>query len=751
MKTILFTLLLAGFGLWAQTPPPAPGTPPPAQGTPGATREPLSGGVTRGPATARTNAPAASPATAPAAPPALGQAPRPAIPAPATPGPVGPAVPGSTRGPTVTGGPTPGGTNAAEDEIGPGMIDFRKADMPQVLQVYAELVNRTVLRPSSLPLPQIDLTTQTKLTRKEAIQALDAVLGMNGVAMVNVGDKFVKAVATANAGGSGQATFKGGGELLPELGQYVTYVMQVTNVTPEDLVQALQPFASAGANGILPIGKSQTLVLRDFSENVKRMVEMVKKIDVAIPTDFVSDVIPMKYAIASEIAGVLNSLSAGGGGGGGGVGGVGTGAMVGRGGRGGRGGMGGMGGMGNRSGMGMGMGMGMGGMGAGYSTGVGGYTSMGAATPVGAGAPGSFTDRLRNIINRSGATGQQAEIQVLGQTKIIADERTNSLLIYASKEDMEKIKVLISQLDTFLPQVLIESVIISVDLNNSRNLGVSYQEAKGHGIGNYFNGLGGINNGNMLNQSSFLSGSATNAAGSLPGGFSYLAHLGQDLDVSVTAAASDSRAKILQRPRIQTSHGVEATIFVGESRPYPTGSYYGGGAYGGYSSIQQMQIGVTLDVTPLINSEGLVVMQIAQQIDSVSGTVNIANIGDVPITSSKSASATVAVRDHETIILGGLIETSKNDSHSGVPVLMDIPLLGALFRSSTKTDDRTELIVLIRPTVLPTPEVAALAARAEKNKMPGVRAAENEIQTEENKRIQKLEKEFKGKELLETQ
>jgi len=290
-----------------------------------------------------------------------------------------------------------------------------------------------------------------------------------------------------------------------------------------------------------------------------------------------------------------------------------------------------------------------------------------------------------------------------------------------------------------------------VELNTSKNLGVSYQEAKGHGIGNYFNGIGGINNGNILNQSSFLSGTATNAAGALPGGFSYLAHLGQDLDVTVTAAASDSRAKILQRPRIQTSHGIEATIFVGESRPYPTGSYYGGGAYGGYSSIQQMQIGVTLDVTPLINSEGLVVMQIAQQIDSVSGTVNIANIGDVPITSSKSASATVAVRDHETIILGGLIETSKNDSYSGVPVLMDIPLLGSLFRSSTKTEDRTELIVLIRPTVLPTPEAAAMAARAEKSKMPGVRETEHEIQTEDNKQIQRLEKKFRGKELLETQ
>ena len=107
----------------------------------------------------------------------------------------------------------------------------------------------------------------------------------------------------------------------------------------------------------------------------------------------------------------------------------------------------------------------------------------------------------------------------------------------------------------------------------------------------------------------------------------------------------------------------------------------------------------------------------------------------------------MAVRDHETIILGGLIETDKTDSYSGVPVLMDIPLLGSLFKSTTKTEDHTELIVLIRPTVLPTPEVAFLATKAEKNKMPGVRATENEIQIEENKRIKKLDKEFEGREI----
>ena len=182
-----------------------------------------------------------------------------------------------------------------------------------------------------------------------------------------------------------------------------------------------------------------------------------------------------------------------------------------------------------------------------------------------------------------------------------------------------------------------------------------------------------------------------------------------------------------------------ATLFVGSTQPYPTASYYGGGGYGGNTSIQQMQIGVTIEVTPLINPDGLVVMEIHTKIDDVTGSVNIANVGDVPITSSKEASSKVSVRDHDTIILGGMIYTKKARTANGVPLLMDIPLLGYLFRSSSSDDKREELIVLIRPTVLPTPEIAALAAVAEKNKMPGVRVFEREAQADETRRLKQTE------------
>jgi general secretion pathway protein D len=618
-----------------------------------------------------------------------------------------------------------------EEMIAPGMIDFRAVDVNQVLQLYAEWVNRTVLRPATLPAPTITLKSQTPLTRREAVQALDAVLALNGISMINVGDKFVKAVPQPQANQEGGPFSKLTSKELPDMGQYITHIVQLKYLKPSEVVPVLQPFAKL-PNSILPVETSQILVLRDDAENVKRMLEMIERIDVVVPAEYTNEVIMIKYALASDIASALNSLSSGGGGTT-----VGTGSRTGA--TGARSSFG-----GGRSG-GYGGGYGGSGYGGGFGSSYGqsgfGTTGYGATpqagiSPIGGtaagGAPGSsFTQRLQNIINKAGGTG--AEIQVLGQTKIIADERTNALLVYASREDMKTIKDIVAKLDVVLAQVLIEAVIVEVALDNSRQVGVSYLEQQPHPLNTYFQGRGAIiNKPQPLTSSSF--DVITNSAGGLASGFNYLAKFGGDLNVTLQAVAAGSKAKVLQRPRIQTSHAVPASLFVGESRPYPTGSYYGGGAYGGYSSIQQLQIGVSLDVTPLINPDGLVVMDIHQKIDSVTGSVNIANVGDVPVTSEKEAQAKVAVKDKDTVILGGLIETDKSDSNSGVPFLKDLPLLGVLFRSSSTDETRSELIVLIRPTVLPTPEVAALAATADRRNMPNIRETEQEIQYEEEQR-----------------
>ncbi len=138
-------------------------------------------------------------------------------------------------------------------------------------------------------------------------------LALNGIAMVNVGEKFVKAVPEAAGNTAGAPFDTNSAANLPELGQYVTHVVQLKYAKPSELVPILQPFSKI-PNAILPIEGTQMLVLRDYAENVKRMLELVDQIDVAIPSEFVSEVIPIKYAKASDIASALNSLSTGGGG-----------------------------------------------------------------------------------------------------------------------------------------------------------------------------------------------------------------------------------------------------------------------------------------------------------------------------------------------------------------------------------------------------------------------------------------------------
>ena len=612
----------------------------------------------------------------------------------------------ATAAPSAT--PSSNAAEKPESELfPPGLIKFQDADLVQVLDVYQELTGRTVLRPTSLPTAKVTIRSQTPLTRKEAIQALDSILSMNQITMVPQGEKFVKAVPFSQAPTEGAAFSKLRGEDLPEAGVYTTHVVQVKNAVITDIAQALQPFSKM-PQSILAIPSSSIIILRDYAENVKRMLEVLEKIDVVPVSDFDSVVIPIKYALAGDIATVLGSLTAGGGGG---VTSVGTRPQTERRGLtspgiglGGAGGAGGAGGYGNQSG---------------YNQNAGGATGLGGQT----GSRSGFQDRLRNIVNKAASAG---DITVLGQTKIISDERTNSLLIYASKADIATIRDIISKLDVVLAQVLIEAIIMEVKLGDDLRYGVSYLQRSPSQGGNYYSGIGAIRNNSFLNPGSF--GAATNLAGALPGGFSYFGRFGSDFEATATAIATDNRIHVLSRPRIQTSHAVTARIFVGESRPYITGTYGGGGGIGGYgqsSQYSQLRIGIDLNVTPLINVDGLVVMDIEQQINSVGGNVKIDN-NDVPITVERTASAKVSVKDGDTIILGGFISNDRTKSSSGVPILKDIPILGGLFRTTSDNKNRQELIVLIRPTVLPTPGDAAMAAMVERSKMPGISQIERE-------------------------
>lgn len=685
MKTTLLALLLAftGLELWAQTPPGLPAT-----------------NQLRRPPRFATNGPVTPPRYTPAA---------------TTPSATHPAVAAFNTQP--------------EETIPAGTINFQGVDVDQVLDIYAKLVGRTLLR-AGLPKAQIVLKTETPLTKTEAIEALQAVLALNGISVVNVGDKFVKVGPVDQANTFGAEFSDTSVTNLPDLGSYVTRIVQLKYVKPTEMMPIIQPFAKL-ANSILPIDSNGILVLRDNAENVKRMMEMIEKIDVSVPAEYTSEVIPIRYAEASDIASALNSL--GGGGSTVSFGGSSSSSPI-NGLRGGSTGVSGFGG--SSSGFG------------GSSSGFGGSTPNGMARPFGTttgvgganGTPTSgstFQSRLQNIINRaSGASGSGGksddQIQVFGQAKIIADERSNSLLVFASRQDIERIRQVVNQLDVLLAQVLIESIIMDVGIGHTLSAGVSAVQRPQQFNNSSVAGGGAALNGGGSSFLNTISSLATNGSvlnsinlptNALSGGLTYFGSIGDTWDIAVQAAESDNNANIIQRPRIQTSQAKPAQFFVGQTVPYVNNTYnnaYSGG-YGG-SSYSQLSVGVELDVTPFINPDGLVVMDIQQEIDEISGYTQI-DQNNVPNTIKRTLSSEIAVRNRDTVILGGFVRSDKSHVTSGVPILKDVPLLGWLFRKTDSSKDRTELIVLMRPTVLKTPEIAAAQTIKEAQRLPGVSAA----------------------------
>ena len=170
-------------------------------------------------------------------------------------------------------------------------------------------------------------------------------------------------------------------------------------------------------------------------------------------------------------------------------------------------------------------------------------------------------------------------------------------------------------------------------------------------------------------------------------------------------AASDRNARILQAPVIMTTDNTEAKIIVGEERPIVTSTTTSSDTDNQTSHYEYKDVGVEVAVTPHINPERFVVMDIKQTANNVQGTQKIDD-NDVPIITKREMEAQVAVKSRSTIALGGLIQTDHSKSRSKVPILGDIPLLGALFRSESRDSYRTELLVLITPYVLMTPEEA---------------------------------------------
>ena len=629
------------------------------------------------------------------------------------------------------------GTAGTEGADSTDVITFKNMPLEQFLDEYSTISKRTVLRAANLPTAtQINFKPASKLTEEERLQMYDTILALNGITMIPTGDKAVLAVPTAQAMQEGAAFANKKVEDYAEASQFVTHVIKVEHVPVQEAAETLKQFAK-NQNGIVALESTKTLILRDYAINVKRMLEVLKKIDVEVEQEYVFEVFPIKFGKVEELYQTLSSVISGGGGGA-------VPASTGR-----R-----NGGLGSGLGGGLGNSLGSGLNRSGFGNSLGSSRSSGqyygqsegsepllpqqVATPRPAGTSGgagTFQGRLNNA-NRAGGAQQNPAQPLAGEASITPDPRSNSLIIYASRKDMAQLRKIIEKVDTLLAQVLIEGVIMEVGLSSGLSYGVSARQ-KYKQFNDTVGGGGTMDNLNGFN-------SLTNIFPTIPtgGGLNYLLRFNQDIDVIVKALASDGNVNILQRPRIITSHATPANFFAGQTVPFVQGGYNNGVGLVGTSTFYDRQnVGVGLNVLSYITSDGLVVMEVEQTIEEIApNNGGIETAQNAPVTNKRQATSTISVQTGQSVLLGGYIRASKGNTKSGVPLLKDIPLLGALFRSTTVDKSRTELMILMRPTVLPNPQSAAELTKQYQQDSPQIRMLEADFRKERDKLNRAAEK-----------
>ena len=310
------------------------------------------------------------------------------------------------------------------------------------------------------------------------------------------------------------------------------------------------------------------------------------------------------------------------------------------------------------------------------------------------GSNSSFQNRNNQVANN---TTQGMVAANVGGVRVMADELNNSILVWSTRAEFQKIESTLKRLDQPPTQVLIDASIIEVTLNDSLQYGLQWAFSGGTGGGN--TGVGQLSTGS---NNATNSGSLNVAAGA---GFTYsLINSASKVRVILNALASQDLLKVVSNPSLMVLDNHTAMMAVGDQVPVLTSTTdYITNSNVTTSTVQYRDTGVNLAVTPSVNAGNLVTMQIDQSMTDQSPTTGANN---QPIFLQRQISSKVAVRSGDTIVLGGLIKDNRSSGKSGVPLLKDVPLLGNLFSNTNNTGKRTELLVVLSPRVVRTdPEI----------------------------------------------
>ena len=301
----------------------------------------------------------------------------------------------------------------------------------------------------------------------------------------------------------------------------------------------------------------------------------------------------------------------------------------------------------------------------------------------------SFLDQERQTISSTlGTDAVGAAHRLLEQeVAIVAEETTNTLLLSASPRYFKTVSAMIDELDQPLPQVLIKVLLAEVTLSGRSDLGFEWSHRSTSGSG-----------------TETTVGTNLGVAGSFNtnGGFRF-SMTGGDVDLFLHALQSEGRLEVLSRPQILTADNQQGEINVGQRVPFVTNSRVSDqGSV--FNTIQYEDVGIILQTTPRINPNGEIKLEVNAEISSISDSdsVEISEGVNAIVLNNRSATTTVTVKDGHTIVIGGLITTQDNNTESKVPFLGDLPIVGELFKSTTITKNRTELLIVLTPYIQKT-------------------------------------------------
>ena len=549
-------------------------------------------------------------------------------------------------------------------------INLKNADIREFIDQVAEITGETFIVDPRVK-GQVSVLSKTPLTLSEVYQLFLSVMSTHGFSVVTQGDQArvipnAEAKAEANSGGAAP-------------GKLETSLIQVQQGSVAELIPLIRPLVPQYGH-LAAVTSANALIISDRSANIARIEDLIRQLDQKGSNDY--SVVNLQHAWVMDAAELLNN------------------AML--------------------------RGQAKGSSGsqviadartnrliilgppAARAKLVGMAQLMDTPTTRSANTRvirlrhndakalaetlGQISEGLKNPAGGE-TSGQQQNIMIR------ADESLNALVLYAEPEVVATLEEIVRQLDVPRAQVLVEAAIVEISGDISEAVGVQWAiDARGDS-----GGLGGSNFSNTgLSVGTVLSAIKNNVIPpNLPDGA--IVGIGNsDFGVLITALSANSNFNLLSTPSLLTLDNQKAEILVGQNVPFQTGSYTtdAAGANNPFTTVERQDVGVKLKVIPHINDGATLRLEIDQEISSLAPTATTASGATDLITNKRSIKSTVLAEDGQIVVLGGLIQDDVTQSVSKVPLLGDIPWLGALFRSTKDVHTKRNLMVFLRPMII---------------------------------------------------